>query len=105
MILIEAKALTRVLLVIAESADWAHYWISTKFAALETLLAETSGKCCVGDDITIADLCLPPQVFNALRFGVDMKAFPIISRINEYLMAMDAFSRSHPSAQPDCPQQ
>ena len=79
--------------------------MTTKFEGLEKLLSQTSGKCCVGDDITIADLCLVPQIRNALIFGVDMKRFPIISKINEYLLTMDAFKRTHPSEQPDYPQQ
>ena len=85
--------------------NWTQFWISSKFEGLEKLVSETSGKCCVGDDITIADLCLVPQVFNALRFGVEMKRFPIINRINEYLSTIDAFKRTHPSEQPDCPPQ
>ena len=99
--------MTYILLNVLKDAKkwWAHYWITTKFEGLEKLLSETSGKCCVGDDITIADLCLVPQIYNALRFGVDMKRFPVITRINEYLSAIDAFKRAHPSEQPDYPQQ
>ena len=36
-------------------------------AALEQILKNTSGDYCVGDDVTIADLCLVPQVYNANR--------------------------------------
>ena len=54
----------------------------------------------VGDSITMADLCLVPQVYNANRFKVDMSQFPIISRIVA-LSLNDAFKRAHPSAQPD----
>ena len=41
---------------------WSQY-----FAALEKVLAESAGKCCVGNELTAADLCLVPQVFNAER--------------------------------------
>lgn len=86
-----------------DKSTWAEYWIKTKFEGLEKLLSETSGKCCVGDAITMADICLVPQVLNAIRFGIDLKQFPLINKINEYLSTIDAFKASHPSVQPDCP--
>ncbi|CAG2177235.1 unnamed protein product [Oppiella nova] len=86
-----------------DKLSWAQHWISTRFANLEILLAETSGRCCLGDDISVADLCLVPQVYNALRYEVDMTPYPIISKINAYLLTVEAFKQSHPSNQPDCP--
>lgn len=88
---------------LGDASEWARYWIDRKFAALEILLKSTAGHCCVGNDITLADLCLVPQVFNANRMGVDMKKFPLISTINDYLLQQDAFQVSHPNCQPDCP--
>jgi maleylacetoacetate isomerase len=88
---------------LGDKAEWAKYWISLKFDALEKLLSKTSGKCCVGDEITIADICLVPQVFNAHRFGIDTNQFPIINRINKHLLQNKAFIESHPHKQPDCP--
>ncbi len=88
---------------LGDKAEWAKYWISLKFGALEKLLSKTSGKCCVGDEITIADICLVPQVFNAHRFGIDTNQFPIINRINKHLLQNKAFIESHPHKQPDCP--
>jgi len=55
----------------------------------------------VGDEVTFADLCIVPQVYNATRFGVDMKAYPNITRVNEALSELPAFQAAHPSAQPD----
>lgn len=71
--------------------------------ALEAMLEKTAGTFCVGDSVTIADLCLVPQVYNALRFKVDMAQFPILSRINERLEKLPAFKAAHPSRQPDTP--
>lgn len=85
--------------------EWAKYWIERGFAALEEQLRNTSGTCCFGDSVTIADLCLVPQVFNANRFGVDMTKYPIISRINEFLSSLEEFQNTHPSKQPDCPKE
>lgn len=79
-------------------------FITQGFVALEKTLASSAGKYCVGDDVTMADVFLVPQVYNAGRFEVDMTAFPIISRINDALSELDAFKVSHPSKQPDCPE-
>lgn len=85
-------------------AEWAHHFINKGFRNLEKILEGTSGKYCVGDEVTMADLCLVPQVFNANRFKVDMSPFPTISRINETLSHLEAFKASHPTKQPDCPE-
>lgn len=82
---------------------WAQKAISSGFDALEEILRNTAGKYCVGDEVTMADLCLVPQVANANRFKVDITPYPIISRINKSLMTLDAFQVTHPSRQPDTP--
>merc|ERR1711890_5513 len=84
-------------------AEWGKHYISKGFDALEQLLAGCSGECCVGDDVTLADCCLVPQVFNARRFKVDMEKYPIISKIESHLNSLAAFKAAHPTAQPDCP--
>ena len=81
--------------------EWGRYWIGHGFEALEKVLATTAGKYCFGDQVTMADCCLVPQVYNANRFKVDMSKFPTISRINATLAELEAFKAAHPSAQPD----
>ncbi|GAB1601205.1 maleylacetoacetate isomerase-like [Argonauta hians] len=81
--------------------EWGHYWIERNFHALETLLKQSAGKYCVGDDITMADLCLVPQVYNSERFKVDLGPFPNINRINKALLELEIFQISHPSNQVD----
>lgn len=49
--------------------EWAQHWITRGFRAVEKLLSGSAGKYCVGDEITLADCCLVPQVFNARRWG------------------------------------
>ncbi|XP_058018420.1 maleylacetoacetate isomerase [Ahaetulla prasina] len=83
--------------------DWAQRIISQGFKALEQILQETAGCYCVGDEVTMADLCLVPQVYNAERFKVDLTQYPTISRINKALLKLEAFQSSHPSRQPDTP--
>jgi maleylacetoacetate isomerase len=80
---------------------WGLHWIQQGFVALERMLESTAGTYCVGDAVTMADLCLVPQVYNARRFKVDLSAFPIISRIDATLSALPAFVAAHPDQQPD----
>lgn len=47
--------------------EWAQHWITRGFRAVEKLLSTSAGKFCVGDEISMADCCLVPQVFNARR--------------------------------------
>ncbi|XP_051005664.1 maleylacetoacetate isomerase isoform X3 [Acomys russatus] len=82
---------------------WAQKVITSGFNALEQILQSTSGKYCVGDEVSMADVCLVPQVANAERFKVDLSHYPTISHINKALLALEAFQVSHPCRQPDTP--
>ena len=89
----------------AAREKWMRHWIATGFAAIELMLADnpSTGEFCEGDMPTMADCCLVPQVFNARRVGLDMAAYPIISRIERACMALPAFDAAQPSKQPDAP--
>ncbi|XP_062597851.1 maleylacetoacetate isomerase-like [Saccostrea cucullata] len=87
-----------------EKSEWARFFIEKGFIALETILGECAGKYCVGDTVTMADICLVPQVGNAKRFSADMSKFPLISKINEELEKIEAFQKASPFKQPDCPE-
>ncbi|KAJ1647094.1 hypothetical protein J3B02_000698 [Coemansia erecta] len=97
----------RVLLALPEDqrAHHARNVISAGLAVVEKMLEKTAGLFCVGDDVTMADCCLVPQLVNAHRFGVDMAALPRIRAIEERASKLDAFRRAHWSQQPDCPQE
>jgi maleylacetoacetate isomerase len=84
--------------------EWAQYYISEGFEALEKILQKSAGEYCVGNQITLADCVLVPQVYNANRFGVDVSKYPIISRINAKLLQHEAIKQAHPDAQPDAGQ-
>ncbi|KAM4661869.1 maleylacetoacetate isomerase isoform 3-T3 [Discoglossus pictus] len=86
-----------------KNLEWAQYFIIRGFQALEKLLQDTAGHYCVGDKVTMADLCLVPQVANAERYKVDLTPFPTIAKINQSLLQLEAFQVSHPSRQPDTP--
>ena len=69
---------------------------------MQVLVSKSRGKYCVGDQITMADCCLVPQVYNAAnRFKVDMKQFPNINQIVQNLEQVKAFIAAHPDNQPD----
>ncbi|KAI9199623.1 glutathione S-transferase [Polychytrium aggregatum] len=82
-------------------AEWAKHFITLGFEALEKVLATTSGTYSYGDSVTLADVVLVPQAFNAVRWGVDMSRFPIISRISASLGELEAFKAAHPDNQQD----
>jgi len=87
-----------------ERKAWAKYWIEKGFRALEVELVSTAGEMSVGDQVTLADCCLVPQIYNAVRFGIDMSQFPVVSRVHENLRTKPAFIAAHPDQQPDNPE-
>ena len=80
---------------------WAKHFIEHGMQAVERILAKSAGKCCVGDTVTLADAYLVPQVYNCVRWGGDMKLFPIAQRVHDYLVTLPAFKAADPAAQPD----
>jgi maleylpyruvate isomerase len=82
---------------------WIRHWISEGLAGLEAHLARdpAAGPFCHGASPTIADCFLVPQVFNALRFEIDIAACPNIARIYALCIDLPAFAAAHPSKQPD----
>ena len=82
---------------------WGKLIIEEGFDGLEPVLSKSAGMYCVGDNVTMADLFLIPQVYNARRFGVDMNKYPTITRVDRNCNKLDAFIRAHPDNQPDCP--
>ncbi|CUS49091.1 MAG: maleylacetoacetate isomerase Mai [Idiomarinaceae bacterium HL-53] len=81
--------------------DWIHHWVKTAFQAFETRVKLFGGTCCVGNEVSLADICLVPQVYNAQRFGVDLSNFPKTMAIYDYLFSIPAFASARPEAQPD----
>ena len=80
---------------------WAKDIIEQGLAALEKRLFNRAGKYAYGFSLTIADLCLVPQVYNALRFGVDMTKYPVVLKVYNNCMEIDAFVDASPEQQID----
>ncbi|OQS04688.1 maleylacetoacetate isomerase [Thraustotheca clavata] len=83
---------------------WVNYWMLRGFTALEASLKKYSGKYSFGDEITLADVFLYPQVVNAQIYQVNLSAYPNIKRVSEGLADHPAFIAAHPNNMPDCPQ-
>ena len=82
---------------------WYRHWIAEGFQVMEALLVQErkNGKYCYRDQVTMADCCLVPQVFNAILYKCDLKPYPTVMRIHEACMKLDAFVLAQPSKQPD----
>jgi len=78
---------------------WYHHWVVTGFEALEALIEPGPYAC--GKAVTIADICLVPQVANARRLKVPLEKFPKIVAVDAACMALPAFDRARPENQPD----
>jgi maleylacetoacetate isomerase len=82
---------------------WYRYWIDVGFEALEKSLARdaATGRFCHGEEPTLADVCLVPQIANARRFDIDMSPYPTLTRIEGACLALPAFADAAPARQPD----
>ena len=79
--------------------EWYRHWVVTGFEALEELMSPGPFAC--GSEITMADLCLVPQVANARRLNVPLERFPKIVGVDRACLAIAAFDRARPENQPD----
>lgn len=84
-----------------QKTAWYKHWIIAGFKGLEAQLAHSNGRYCFGEQATMADCCLIPQVYNAVRFNIDLSAYPKIQSIYRHCRALDAFQNAAPEAQPD----
>jgi maleylacetoacetate isomerase len=81
---------------------WYAHWIGEGFDAIEAqLAARPASRCCFGEEPTLADVCLVPQVANARRVKLDLAPWPRIAAINEACLALPAFDQARPENQPD----
>ncbi len=79
------------------TADWMKHFISLGLQGFEGLLRQLPpSRYCFDDSVTIADVCLVPQLYNAVRWGVDLSAYPLASAVNSRLLELEAFRAAHP---------
>jgi maleylacetoacetate isomerase/maleylpyruvate isomerase len=82
---------------------WYRHWVSEGFGGLEQQAREFSagGRYCFGDAVSLADVCLVPQMFNARRFKTDLTPCPTLTGISAHLESLPAFAAARPEVQPD----
>jgi maleylpyruvate isomerase len=83
----------------AEIDAWYHHWVIEGFTALERMLGP--GPYAHGAHVSLADICLIPQVFNARRLKVPLDAFPKIVAVEQACLKLPAFDKARPENQPD----
>jgi maleylacetoacetate isomerase len=77
---------------------WSRHWIEEGLAPIE---AQADAPYLLGEQVTIADICLVPQLYNARRVKTDLARFPKLLAIEERLLALPAFAAARPEAQPE----
>lgn len=82
---------------------WTRHWIDRGFVALEQLIARHSadGRHCYGSTVTLADVFLVPQAYNARRVQLDLSPYPRLAGVVQHLESLPAFAAARPEAQPD----
>jgi maleylacetoacetate isomerase len=80
---------------------WARHWISAGLAALEAFAVRFGGRCLYGDRVTLADLCLVPQLYNARRVATDLAQFPRLLATETAILGEKRLAGAAPEAQPD----
>ncbi|MDC7684875.1 maleylacetoacetate isomerase [Asticcacaulis sp. BYS171W] len=84
----------------AQTDQWAQTVIADGFDACERLLDGQAGPYAFGEAVTLADVCLVPQMSNARRFGVTLR-WPRLQAVEAACLALPAFQAARPEAQPD----
>ncbi|MBD3837206.1 maleylacetoacetate isomerase [Brevundimonas sp.] len=80
---------------------WAARWIAPGFDALNALVARHGAGFSFGDEPTLADCYLIPQLYSARRFNVETAAWPALKAVEARALAHPAFAAAHPDQQPD----
>lgn len=82
---------------------WYRHWVAEGFRGLELQVAKHSSarRHCFGDSLSLADVCLVPQMYNARRFHCDLTPFPTLVAISAHLETLPAFDTARPEMQPD----
>jgi maleylpyruvate isomerase len=98
--LIALQYLSRVLKHEQPEIDtWYRHWVSQGFEALEAMIRP--GPYCFGGEVTLADICLVPQMFNARRLNTPLDKFPQLVAVDAACLSLAAFDKARPENQPD----
>ncbi|KID90465.1 maleylacetoacetate isomerase [Metarhizium guizhouense ARSEF 977] len=98
------RIMRRVRALGGSAEEWNKELMGDGLRAYEAVAKDSAGKYSVGDNVTMADACLMPALWNAQRFGVDLSQFPTVSRIFANLSEHPAVQKADYFKQPDCPE-
>lgn len=84
----------------AQTKNWYHHWLEQGFNALEKRLEANprQTKVCYGNEVSLADIFLVPQVYNAYRFEFPVDNYPLISEVYHYCCTLDPFKQAEPES-------
>ncbi len=81
---------------------WFKHWVMQGLEAAEYLLSgPETGSYCHGEQPTLADACLVPEVHRALARGYDLSAFPRVRSVYHTCTTLAAFQAAAPETQAD----
>ncbi|EGD83787.1 maleylacetoacetate isomerase [Trichophyton rubrum D6] len=89
----------------ADATKWALEFSVAGFTAFEKTVVHSAGKFCVGDEITLADVCLVPAVWSAERVGLKLADYPTTKRIYDLMLEEAAVKEAFWQNQPDTPEE
>ena len=98
------RILSRVRALGGDGAEWAKDFMTDGLLAYEALASGTAGKFSVGDEISMADVCLVPAIWGAQRWGVDLGQMPVLMRVYENMSKIEEVDRAHWQRQEDTPE-
>ncbi len=86
-----------------EANAWVRHFLAPGLSSLENILSQYGERYCFGNQLSMADFCLLPQVFGARRFETDLSPYPKILEICNRLEQLECFILAWPENQPDAP--
>jgi maleylacetoacetate isomerase len=83
--------------------DWYQHWLKVGLTSLEIQIKNRAGYFCFGDTVSLADICLIPQIYNALRYKHPIEQYPTLTRVYNHCLSIPAFFKASPEQQKDFP--
>lgn len=83
-----------------EIKAWMQHWMGEGLHAYMKLI-DQRGDFSFGDEVSLADICLIPQMYNAHRWKVDLTFFEPLVEIEQKCLSLPAFQASRPEKQSD----
>ncbi|KAI9046291.1 maleylacetoacetate isomerase MaiA [Aspergillus affinis] len=99
------RILKRVAPLGVDRGAWSKELIEDGFRAYEAIAEKSAGRFSVGDEVTMADVCLIPAVWGAQRVGVELERYPTIDRVARGLEEVEAVKLGHWRNQEDTPEE